>query len=592
MFALNNVTAPMDAFPDPSHMNAFCPCYDKQALAVIFTSTRPFSVQEVATVMSGAKRAAADHGVSLSFYEDTTLDGSGLANFFVDLSLSKFHGTVITNIPSPKLPSTGPIQVSLSTYPNITVSPVSDGEEYLGSFKNILPYIGPNNTMTGIEAAKRVIMQDGWTNLVLCINPFQGLYAKYDAICVGAASAVPTGSGRIEVFTAFNVDQVATARASLLERINQEPYPTAIIAPESTISDILFGSGSADLTAEIQRKNISVVAVGISENAVAAMKRGIVAHIIDNGEYLQGYLAVVQAYLFSLQRARLANSVILSGPTVYSRSTLDASGHLDAFYAHAAAHIAGFETTHANGYTFTVATHASAASAFWAGMRSGSQWSAVNTNSTVIEMVTLSTDAATQAAFIRNVSIHNDPVKSDGWTVSLSRWAAFVPQLIEADKRNIPIVGVNTWGNYDVTSTNLSRIMAFVAFDEYTAMHQLTKFLLGKNPGATQGICMDENAEDPTTASCAAFVDIAKEKGINFTYLNLPENSAAATLLIDKALAWFPPSAKFVIVDRIGKCWIHASLRKAKFSIGTGGQAVVGTFDSDPCVVDGKSRER
>ncbi|KAI9359211.1 7 transmembrane sweet-taste receptor of 3 GCPR-domain-containing protein [Zopfochytrium polystomum] len=566
----------MEAYPDPFHMNPYCPCFDKQTLDLLFTSTRLFSLQENINVISGAERAAADHGVRLNYYQDTTNDGSGLANVLLDLSRSTFHGTIITDFPSPVLPSTGAIQVAMNSYPNITVAPVSSGENYISGVKNLLPYIGPNNTMTGMEAAKRMLISGNSSNLLLCINPFQGLYAKYDAICAGAAAALPVGSGSVEVFSSLNVGRVDSSQAAILERIKQVPYPTGIIAPESIISDILFGAGSADLIAAIQAANIPIVSVGITSSAIDGMKKGLVSAIIDNGDKTLAF----------------GNDIILTGPVVYSRKALAANGQLDDFYTHAADHVSGFKKTPpADGYKFTIATHASAASGWWAGMRSGFEWSAVNTNSTVVEMVTLATDAATQAAFIRNVSVDQNPVKSDGWTVTLSRWAAFVPALVEADKRNVSIVAVNTWGNYTATSTSLPRVMAFISSDEYTSVYQLAKILLSKNPSANQAICIDSNTPDPTQGSCGAFIDFTKERGLNMTYLDLPEdNNIAALQIIDKALAGFPPTAKFIVVDRTGNCIVVQSFKKTKFKLGPGGQAVIGTFDSNSCVVDASCR--
>ncbi|KAJ3335734.1 hypothetical protein HDU83_009944, partial [Entophlyctis luteolus] len=387
-------------------------------------------------------------------------DNTLVAKYLLQLAQQNTSVSIITDIPSSQIPSYNAFLVALDAYPRVSVIPIYAGEDQLSSLSNILPYVGPNNTLSGFIAGSQVISQKLKPGTALCVNPYEGIDAKFDSVCGGLSAALTPNNFTVEQFTNLNPTRIDDSQTALLTRLQQSPIPFAIVLPNVLMSDILLGSGSGSLKTVLTQNNITVVSVGVGASAISGMQQGYVQHIIDNGEFFQGYFAVTQAFLFWQQSAKLANLAIWSGPRLYSKESLQQNGTLQQFYQYGANQISGFGASLNNTYNFTVATHASSLSSWWAGLRSGYYWSSVNTNSNIIEMITADTDATAQAAFIANVTNFNTPLITDGWIVTLSRWVAFDPVLEVAQAKNIPIVAMNTPGAFANTSVDLPNLLA------------------------------------------------------------------------------------------------------------------------------------
>ncbi|KAJ3212023.1 hypothetical protein HDU82_004189 [Entophlyctis luteolus] len=513
-------------------------------------------------------------------------DNTLVAKYLLQLAQQNTSVSIITDIPSSQIPSYNAFLVALDAYPRVSVIPIYAGEDQLSSLSNILPYVGPNNTLSGFIAGSQVISQKLKPGTALCVNPYEGIDAKFDSVCGGLSAALTPNNFTVEQFTNLNPTRIDDSQTALLRRLQQSPIPFAIVLPNVLMSDILLGSGSGSLKTVLTQNNITVVSVGVGASAISGMQQGYVQHIIDNGEFFQGYFAVTQAFLFWQQSAKLANLAIWSGPRLYSKESLQQNGTLQQFYQYGANQISGFGASLNNTYNFTVATHASSLSSWGAGLRSGYYWSSVNTNSNIIEMITADTDATAQAAFIANVTNFNTPLITDGWIVTLSRWVAFDPVLEVAQAKNIPIVAMNTPGVFANTSVDLPNLLAMVTSDISTAMTRLTNLLKQKNPQATQLACMETDVTDVTQSDCYNAIPESTRLGLNFTFLPLVDgNNLISAQIITAYVKLFPQTTKFLFIDRPGLCLGIDVLEENGFGVGLGKSALYGAFDAADCVI-------
>ncbi|KAI8802340.1 7 transmembrane sweet-taste receptor of 3 GCPR-domain-containing protein [Cladochytrium replicatum] len=571
----------------PGHKNTYCPCFSRLDLAIRLTTSNDLGTDEMQVFIAGAQAAAKNYNITLQIAQGAIKGATQQTQSedFVGATTDGFRGTIISNIPSAKSPANGALQVVMNSYPNVSVIGVMSGQERTTTYGKLLGYVGPNATDSGYQGVRTLQSIGGLSSNAfgLCLNPLSGTDEGTDNACAGARYALKElqpGIGGLEEFVDFDNTRVDTARQALIDRLKQSPVPNVFISPTSFMTTVLFGVGSTDLVAAIRSKNVSVIVIGPTPDALAAVKQGLVQVIVDHREYFQGYFSVVQAQLFQMASATLGNKFLWTGPAIYTTANLTAQNLMPDFEKYVNLRAARFPQTGEKSI-FTLVTHANRPSSFWAGWRSGLYQAAQDINVTLIEMLTEVTDGDVQASFVNNVTIDSNPVKTDGWLATFSRRQPYGP-LSNAYSKGIPIVGMNARGP-DATVLNNYGLLAYVGMSDDQASFEMVRRMEEVNPLATQTVCIQSVAAIPAniTGRC---LPVQQRTRLNFTFVPvIITNVDRAVATVVDVVTSFPKNTRMHIIDGGSACIALQAFQAANLATGPGTQISLGVYDLMQC---------
>jgi len=175
-----------------------------------------------------------------------------------------------------------------------------------------LGYFGTDEYKAGL-AAGGYFAEHGGKHLV-CVNTQPGA-VNHQQRCSGAIDGITKGGGKGEqlILPAETFGDAAAISAAVQAKLTEDP----------TIDSITTGSAAdADAVAEALRsmgdKNVAQGSFDVSENILNRIASGEAEFAIDQQGWLQGWLAVSQAWLYDQFAILPATNVILTGPAVIS----------------------------------------------------------------------------------------------------------------------------------------------------------------------------------------------------------------------------------------------------------------------------------
>ena len=251
-----------------------------------------------AVVFNGAQQACDDMGVSCNIDGPPTYDPPLHAQM-IDGAVAREPDALVISLPD--VTALGPsIEAAIELgIPTFSVNSGSDDFQALG----ILRHVGQTEYEAGLGAGKRFKALGGSNGL--CINHQVGNVAL-DLRCEGFADGF---EGPVEVLVTASAEfsEVASAVSSHLE--NNPDVDTILGAGPQASEPTLQVLEEAGLAGDVLLGSFD-----LSPTLLDGAERGAVAFMIDQQQYLQGYLGIQTAVLWVQYGLLTGNEVVLTGP--------------------------------------------------------------------------------------------------------------------------------------------------------------------------------------------------------------------------------------------------------------------------------------
>ncbi|MEU9559302.1 substrate-binding domain-containing protein [Streptomyces fumanus] len=257
-------------------------------------------------VRKGAEAAAAKDGVELTYAGDA--DTAGQAELVRDAVRDKADGIAVT-LAKPQAMRAAVAEARAAGIPVVGLNSGIDDWRPAG----LLEYFGQDESVAGRAVGDR--LDDLKARYALCVIHERGNVAL-EARCAGVKK---TFGGETEMLYVDGTDREAVG-AALTTRLRQD----------ARIDEVVMNGAQYALTAvDAVREAGSAARVAtfdLSEDLVAAVKRGDVQFAVDQQPYLQGYLAVDALWLYRTNGTVSGGGVapVLTGPAFVTRANADA----------------------------------------------------------------------------------------------------------------------------------------------------------------------------------------------------------------------------------------------------------------------------
>lgn len=227
----------------------------------------------------GAEQAGKDLGIKVD-YQGANNDGAAQAQL-IDAAVAAGVDGIAVSLADPSALEASVKAAVEAGIPLITMNSGSDLFKELGA----ITHVGQDEFVAGQGAGEK--FEAAGATKVLCVMQEQA-NVGLEARCDGAAD---TFSGEVvKINTAGDAD-TTTSQSEIQAALAADPSIDAIFAT-GPIGAVLAKNAAAELGVEV-----TIGAVDLSEELLAAIESGEIAFTIDQQQYLQGYLAVVFLYL-------------------------------------------------------------------------------------------------------------------------------------------------------------------------------------------------------------------------------------------------------------------------------------------------------
>ncbi|MEU1056212.1 substrate-binding domain-containing protein [Streptomyces sp. NPDC005876] len=259
-------------------------------------------------VRKGAEAAAAKDGVDLTYAGDA--DTAGQAELVRDAVRDQADGIAVT-LAKPQAMKAAVAEARAAGIPVVGLNSGIDDWRSAG----LLEYFGQDESVAGRAVGDR--LDDLKARHALCVIHERGNVAL-EARCAGVKK---TFGGETEMLYVDGTDMAAVGAAV-----------TARLRQDARIDEVVMNGAQFALTAvDAVREAGSgarVATFDVSEDLVAAVKRGEVQFAVDQQPYLQGYLAVDALWLYRTNGNVSGGGVapVLTGPAFVTRANADAVG--------------------------------------------------------------------------------------------------------------------------------------------------------------------------------------------------------------------------------------------------------------------------
>ncbi len=249
-------------------------------------------------VYNAVNDACKDFGVSCTYDAPDTFDLPLMAKM-IDAAVARQPDALIVSLPD--VATLGePIEKAIEL--GIPVFSINSGSDLFQSI-GILRHIGQTEYEAGLGAGKRFAAAGGTKGV--CISHEQGNLAL-DLRCKGFADGF---GGPTEMISSTTSD--ASELYSLLDSyLSNNPDTDTVLAvgpqPGEPAIQVLEDRG---LDGKVQ-----LGAFDLSPLMIEAVQRGTMSFLIDQQQYLQGYLGVQTAVLYAQYGLLPGNEIILTGP--------------------------------------------------------------------------------------------------------------------------------------------------------------------------------------------------------------------------------------------------------------------------------------
>ena len=227
----------------------------------------------------GAETAGADLGITVQ-YQGANNDGAAQAQL-IDAAVAAGVDGIAVSLADPSALEASVKAAVAAGIPVVTMNSGSDLFEQLGA----ITHVGQDEFVAGQGAGKK--FEAAGAKKILCVMQEQA-NVGLEARCDGAAD---TFSGEVVKINTSGDADTTTSQSEIQAALAADPSIDAVFAT-GPIGAVLAKNAAAELGLKL-----TIGAVDLSEELLAAIESGDIAFTIDQQQYLQGYLAVVFLYL-------------------------------------------------------------------------------------------------------------------------------------------------------------------------------------------------------------------------------------------------------------------------------------------------------
>lgn len=245
----------------------------------------------------GAETAGSDLGITVQ-YQGANNDGAAQAQL-IDAAVAAGVDGIAVSLADPSALEASVKAAVEAGIPVITMNSGSDLFKELGA----ITHVGQDEFVAGQGAGEK--FEAAGSTKILCVMQEQA-NVGLEARCDGAADTF--GGEVVKINTAGDAD-TTTSQSEIQAALAADPDIDAVFAT-GPIGAVLAKNAAAELDLEL-----TIGAVDLSEELLAAIESGEIAFTIDQQQYLQGYLAVVFLYLNAVNANTVGGGLpVYTGP--------------------------------------------------------------------------------------------------------------------------------------------------------------------------------------------------------------------------------------------------------------------------------------
>ncbi|HST82797.1 MAG TPA: sugar ABC transporter substrate-binding protein [Kineosporiaceae bacterium] len=181
-----------------------------------------------------------------------------------------------------------------------------------------LTYTGSDELLAG-KAGGQFFAEKGAKN-VLCVNTLPGA-ANTEARCKGIGEGMTSGKSTQLPLASSNFGNPTAVTQAIKAALLKDSSIDGVV----TISTVDADSAAAAIDQAKVSDKVKLGTFDMDETQLGRIKDGKQLFCIDQQPYMQGYLAVSQAFAYNAYGLLLPQSPILTGPAVINASNVDAT---------------------------------------------------------------------------------------------------------------------------------------------------------------------------------------------------------------------------------------------------------------------------
>ena len=262
-------------------------------------------------VANGARDAAEELGVDVSYQAPTTFDMVEMANL-IDAAVASRPAGLVVSIPDPTALGASIRRAVEAGIPVISINSGADAYRELG----VLAHVGQTEYEAGRAGGER--LAEAGARRVLCVNHEVGNLAQ-DQRCDGAGDALEVAGGVTRVLGVQLADPEDTQQR-IAAALASDPALDGVL----TLGPAAAAPALAALAGSGRRDDVVYGTFDLTPDVLAALADGRMAFAIDQQQYLQGWLpiALLTKYIETLALPG-GGEVIRTGPAFVTGETAE-----------------------------------------------------------------------------------------------------------------------------------------------------------------------------------------------------------------------------------------------------------------------------
>lgn len=261
-------------------------------------------------VQNGARRAAKEVGVTVEYQSPDSFDMVVMGQL-IDAAVASNPDGLVVSIPDFDALQR-PIRKAMKAgIPVISINSGYEASKEIG----VLTHVGQTPYDAGYEGGKR--MAENQVQKVLCVNHSVGNVAL-DRRCEGIADAMEESGGSARVLAA-EVGDPTESQQRIQAQISSDPEIDGLMTlGPSTIQPALRALQETE-----SQDRVTMSTFDLSPEILRGIEEGNILFAIDQQQYLQGYLPVIQMSLHLRNRSRFPDDVTRTGPAFVTKDNLE-----------------------------------------------------------------------------------------------------------------------------------------------------------------------------------------------------------------------------------------------------------------------------
>jgi simple sugar transport system substrate-binding protein len=259
-------------------------------------------------VKSGAERAGADYGVTVTYNADP--DPAKQAQL-IDNAVAQNVDGIVVSMANPDGLEASLKQAKAAGIPFVTINSGMERSQEFGA----ITHIGQSETIAGESVGER-LAAEGWQN-VLCIIHEAG-NVGHEARCAAVREKVEAAGGKVENVQ-VDANDDAQVKATIKARLQGDPTIDGVLA--------LGAQYGLDAVGAVEESGSSakVATFDLTEDVVNEIVAGKLLFAVDQQPYIQGYLGVTTLYLKDINGNDVGGGQpVYSGPAYVTAENADA----------------------------------------------------------------------------------------------------------------------------------------------------------------------------------------------------------------------------------------------------------------------------